>query len=269
MPILLSPALAQSSTCLFVRRVMQPWLLAPLLWMLAALTSTTTLNAQAPTPATLPVRLRLLAFHSHQATEEAFLHDPAAANGANGTQVHIKSYLNHQSEVLTPKSRKLVFTRSANRASLADSNTWLAEVSLPAGVRSAVLLFMPESPDSKIPFRIMVIDDSKESFPQGTFRVTNLSPLPVRIELEKRPWVIQPGKTELISDPPVRHGNLCGMKTFVQEAQGWRRIASGIWPHPGKKRVIQLLYYHPAAKQVQLRAFDDVQPPEAPPQPRP
>lgn len=225
------------------------------------------LSAQSVAPSPTSMRLRFLAFQPGLATDDAFLHDPAAPDANRGIHAPLKSYLNHESVTAALKSHKLVITTSANRASLNNPDQWLAEATLPAGLQSAVILCLPEDPGAKTPFRVLVIDDSKKAFPPGSFRVTNLSPSQVRIELEKRPWEIRPGTTEIIIDPPVRHGNLSGMKTFVLENQNWRCIASGIWPHPGQERVIQLLYYHPIAKQVQLRSFDDVPPSEPVPQP--
>lgn len=216
------------------------------------------LSAQTVAPSPTPMRLRLLAFQPGLATDAAFLHDPAGPEGNRGTHAPLKSYLNHESVTAALKSHKLVITKSVDRASLKNPDQWLAEATLPTGLQSAVILCLPDAPGAKMPFRVLVIDDSTKAFPPGSFRVTNLSPSQARIELEKRPWEIRPGATEMIIDPPVRHGNLSGMKTFVLENQNWRCIATGIWPHPGKERVIQLLYYHPAAKQVQLRAFDDV-----------
>lgn len=235
----------------------------PLPFILLWLASACMLTAQPASPAPLPLHLRLLAFQPGQATDQAFLHDPAAPPTAGGIKAPVKSYLNHEFTPVIATSPKLILTKSADRASLTQTDQWLAEITLPGGLRSAVLVCLPEPAGAKYPYRVLVIDDSKKTFPPGSFRVTNLSPSQVRIELEKRPWVIKPGATEMIIDPPVRHGNLSGMKTFVLEGQNWRRIASGIWPHPGKERVIQLLFYHPVAKQVQLRAFDDIPPRES------
>ena len=223
------------------------------------------LGAQSAEPQGSSVRLRLLAFQPGQATDQVFLHDPAMSGAAEpvmGVQAPMKSYLNHESVAFVAKSRRVVLTKAADPSSLPQPGQLLGEATLPAGLRSAVLLCLPDATDAKTPFRVMVIDDSKKAFPPGSYRVSNLSPSPVRIELEKRPWVIQPGATEMIVDPPVRHGNLSGMRAFVREGDQWRRIASGIWPHPGDERVIQLLYYHPVARQVQLRAFDDIPPRE-------
>jgi hypothetical protein len=55
------------------------------------------------------------------------------------------------------------------------------------------------------------------------------------------------------------------MKAYVLENKDWRRFGSGIWPHPGPGRVIQCLFYHPVARQIQLRAFDDIPPTDPPP----
>jgi hypothetical protein len=234
------------------------------LWFAAA----SLLSAQSAGPPPMPLQLRLVAFQPSQATDEVFLHDPAATEAANGVQLPMKSYLNHEFVSANLKSRKLVLTKTADSSSLKNPDQWIAEATLPEKLRSAVLICLPEARGAKTPFRVLVVDDSKKAFPAGSFHVTNLSPSQVRIELEKRPWVIKPGATELIVDPPVRHGNLSGMKTYVLENQNWRRIASGIWPHPGRERVIQLFYYHPVIKQVQLRAFDDVPPRETDPPPQ-
>ncbi len=232
-----------------------------LLWLASACL----LTAQPATPALIPLQLRLLAFQPGQATEQAFLHDPAAPPTTGGIKAPVKSYLNHEFIPVIAAPPKLILTKSADRASLDQPDQRLAEITLPGGLRSAVVICLPEATGLNHSFRVLVIDDSKKAFPPGSFRVTNLSNSQVRIELEKRPWVIKPGATEMIIDPPVRHGNLSGMKTFVLDGQDWRRIASGIWPHPGKERVIQLLFYHPVTKQVQLRAFDDVPPREPAP----
>ena len=208
----------------------------------------------------IPVNLRLLAFQPTQASDEVFLHDPAAASAGPGLRLPLRSYLNHESVPAVLKNRKLVLTTKPDPASIEDPGQRLAEATLPKGLDSAVLLCLPDAEGAKNPFRLLVIDDSEKSFPAGSFRITNLSPSKVRLELEKRPWVIEPGATELIVDPPVRHGDLCGMKAYALQNRNWHRIASGIWPHPGRERVIQLLYYHPGARKIQLRAFDDVPP---------
>lgn len=205
-----------------------------------------------------PVRLRLLAFQPRYAMEQVFVHDPMAAAEVSGQALPMRSYLNHEATMISLASRKLILTKSAEASSRREQR--LAELELPEKITSAVLIALPNAEGAATPYRLLVVPDTIEDFPAGTFHVINLSRLTVRLELEKKPWVIAPARTVQIKDPPVRHGNQCGMKAYVKEQQNWRRVASGLWPHPGRERVIQLLYENPATHQVQIIAFDDVRP---------
>ena len=206
--------------------------------------------------------IRLLAFQPDQALDEAFAHDPALpeATAAVAVKVPVKSYLNHEFSSVALTGRRIVFTTQPDRASLTRPADLLGEASLPEGVRSAILLCLPTTAGDKARFRLLAIDDSKRAFPAGTFRVSNLSPQPVRIVLEDHAYQFKPGEIQLITDPPVRAGNQSGMKAFSFHDNVWQRIGSGIWPHPGKNRVVQVLFTNPATGQVQLRAYDDVPP---------
>ena len=211
--------------------------------------------------------IRLLAFQPDQAIDEAFAHDPAlpvaTAAAAVAVKLPVKSYLNHEFSTVALTGRRIVFTTQADRASLTRPADLLGETTLPEGVRSAILLCLPAAPGDKARFRLLVIDDSKRAFPAGSFRVSNLSPQPVRIVLEEKTYQFKPGEIQLITDPPVRAGNQSGMQAFTFQDNLWQRIGSGIWPHPGSNRVVQVLFTNPATAQVQLRAYDDV-PPRAP-----
>lgn len=224
------------------------------------------LHAQAKPPANF--ELRLLAFQPGMSTDEVYAHDPAAAEDAPAVQTPLRSYLNHQFATVTLTGRHVVFTKQAARASLKQTDAVLAETTLPEKVRSAILLFLPGKTGGRHPYQILAIDDSKSAFPAGTFRVSNLSPQEVRIELENKKFAFKPWSTGFINDPPVRDGGQSGMKAFALVDGNWRRIGSGIWPHPGNNRVVQVLFLHPATGLVQLRAFDDVPPREPAPQPQ-
>ena len=223
------------------------------------------LAAQQPT---LRVELRLLAFQSDQAADEVYLHDPAAPAATAAVKVAIKSYLNHEFASVALTGRRLVLTTKPDGGSAGRAAELLGETVLPEGMRSAILLFLPAPADSKAHSHILVIDDSKRAFPAGSFRVDNLSPQPVRIVLEEKTYNFKPGEIQLITDPPVRAGKQSGMKAFAFHDNAWQRIGSGIWPHPGKNRVVQVLFENTDTHQVQLRAYDDVPPREPAPAPR-
>jgi len=204
--------------------------------------------------------IRLLAFQPDLATDEAYVHDPDAPAETVAIKVSIKSYLNHEFDTVMLTGNRIVITTKPERASLTRSKEVLGVAIFADGVRSAILLFLPASPNGKSRCQIMVIDDSKRAFPAGSFRVSNLSPQPVRIVLEEKPYDFKPGEVQLITDPPTRAGNQSGMKAFAFHDEIWQRIGSGIWPAPGTNRVVQVLFSNTVKGQVQLRAFDDVPP---------
>ena len=206
------------------------------------------------------VEIRLLAFQTDFATAEAYAQDPDAPAETASIKTPIKTYLNHEFATVAPTARRLVFTTKPDRASLTREGEVLGAVTLPEGLRSTILLFLPPKTGSKASSQIMTIDDSKKAFPAGSFRVSNLSPQPVRIVLEDKTYEFKPGTIEFIKDPPVRAGNQSGMMAYTFHNNDWQRIGSGIWPHPGRGRVVQILFFNPLSDQVQLRAFDDVAP---------
>jgi hypothetical protein len=211
------------------------------------------------------IEIRLLAFQPDKAQEEVFAHDPSGPAGAVAVKTPLRSYLNHEFSTVSLSGRRVIFTTGMEKESLTRNESLLGEVTLPEVVRSAILLFLPAKAGGKFRFQVLPIDDSKRAFPAGTFRVSNLSPQPVRIVLETKNYDFKPGQTDFITDPPVREGNQSGMKAFAFHDNIWQRIGSGIWPHPGENRVVQVLFIHPATGQVQLRAFDDVAPREPAP----
>ncbi|MCP5533982.1 MAG: hypothetical protein H7A48_12495 [Akkermansiaceae bacterium] len=206
------------------------------------------------------VRLRFLAFQSGVAPGEAYLHDPAGPDGITGIKVGVKNYLNHQSDTITLSSRKFALTRSGDRDSLTREGERITEATLPEGVRTAIVLLLPGGPGEKTSCRSLVINDDKKEFPLGSFHISNLSPAPVRLVLEKKKFDFKPGDTQVIKDPPVRENQHSGMEAFALKDEEWRRIASGMWPKPDRGRVLQVLFARPVTGQIQLRAFDDVPP---------
>ncbi len=207
--------------------------------------------------------LRLLAFSSAIQQKEVYAQDPAAPAETPSAVTPIRTYLNHQFTSLQLRSRKIVFTTKPDRASLTREGEVMGEVTLPEGINSAILLLLPGKAGGKTLYQIMPVADSKRLFPAGSFHVTNLSPLPVRIMLEEKKYDFKPGQTVIIEDPPVDAGGQSGMRTFAFKDEKWITISTGIWPHPGNARGLMILFLEPVSGNLQLQSFDDVPPREA------
>lgn len=204
--------------------------------------------------------LRLLAFNPEMQQEGVFIQDPASAPDAPSAKSDIKTYLNHEFAAVPLKGRKLVITTKSDRASLTREGELLGEVTLPEGGNSSILLFLPGKPGSKAKYQIMPIPDSKKAFPAGSFHITNLSPLPLRLLLEKKLFEFKPGQTSLVENPPVRSSGQVGMRASAFKNNEWAEISTGLWPHPGEARVLMIMFQDPTSGNVKLKGFDDISP---------
>ncbi len=188
---------------------------------------------------------------------EVHVHD--AEGTATAGLLQIKTYLNHEFDTLKVKGSKLVFTVKPEPASAKDPAEVLGSCELPAKGSSFIFLFIPEVP-GKPASKVIVVDDSAKVFPPGSVSVLNLTSMPARIELEKKPFEIKAGETLLIEDMPVGPSNSSAMKGLCERDGKWENFASGLWPHPGGKRVLQVLT-EAADKQVEIRGIRDVSAP--------
>ena len=220
--------------------------------------------AQTGTPGR-QVQLRLLAFDNAHIPPEAYAFDPAAPPATPGVEVEVKDYLNHEGVTLQLLGSEVLFAKSGKAEDAKDPALQLAKVNLPRTGNQFMLIFLP---DGKGAYRILPLDDSMKEFPLGSYRVISLSRLPVKLMLEKKSWDLAPGQTSIIEDPPVQENQHSAMQALAQIDGKWERISTGLWPHPGKKRAVQLFFDNPVSKQTELRGFKDVAPPEIAPNPR-
>ena len=106
----------------------------------------------------------------------------------------------------------------------------------------------------------MAVPDAAKVFPAGSFYISNLSPLPVRMQLESKTYEFKPSQATLVENPPVRANGQIGMRAAIQKDGNWSEISSSLWTHPGQARSFMILYYDPEFQSVRLKAFDDIKP---------
>lgn len=203
-----------------------------------------------PASAEREVRIRGLAL---QAGVPAELQAGNAEGKGPAGVVRVKSFLNHEFDTLKLQGNQLKFTASADAGPAAEVGT----CEIPAKAASVILVFMPDGPESKT-CKIVVVEDSAKSFPPGSYKIANLSEVPVKIELEKKEFEFKPGEIRAIVDPPVGANQASGMKGFSQKDGAWQPFVSSLWPHPGGKRVLQLVTVNPATGQLEMRGVRDI-----------
>jgi hypothetical protein len=214
------------------------------------------LGAFAQQPA-LQAKIRVMAFTPDLRFEQAFARDPSTQDAAEAISTPIDTHLEADPFLVSTRSRKIVFTTKPDLGSINRPNELIGEATLPASARSAILIFLPGKPGDKAKSQIMAFDDSKQAFPAGALNIVNISPQAVRLTLEKTNYDFTPGKTILIPEPPLRPGNLTGMRAFVQKGSAWAPLSTGIWAYTKSRRKLAIIYQNQANARIELRTIED------------
>jgi hypothetical protein len=187
--------------------------------------------------------------------DQIHVHDPAGTTTAG--VLRVKTFLNHEFDLLAPKGGPVVITTKAEPASVKTAEDVVAECELPAKAASLILFLSQEAPD-KPHCKATVIDASAKAFPPGSFKVVNLSTLPVTVELEDKKYEFKPGAMVVVKDAPVGERGASAMKAFCERDGKQEQIGSGIWASPGEKRVLQIIQENPETKRVEIVGIRDV-----------
>ena len=202
------------------------------------------------------IRVRALSFIPDFPVE-LHAHDPSGSETAG--LVEIKSFLNHEAGLVKCSNGRVVFTRRSNPVSATRVDEVLGGVDLPLGMKSCILLFLPESKEPEVfRSRVIAIEDSAASFPAGSFLFSNLSKFPVRLELGSEKLEIAAGETKSIADITYGDSQTVGVRVYSQQDDEWTLVAGGVWTNPGSKRVLQIVTLDPASGRVELKGLRDV-----------
>lgn len=219
------------------------------------------------TPGTAPatpeeqpgLKIRGLSFMVDNPPAEIFAHDAAATKPAPGVKFDLKTYLNHEFSTVPAQGNTIVFTKSADPASMKDPASVLARAKMPEHFKKGIFVFLPGTgKPGEMAFQVMVIDDAVRSFPRGSLKVINLSGAQVKIILEKQEYPFKPGETKLIENQPVGDRGASGMTAFYFKDNQWQRFGAGVWPHPGEKRVLEIIFENPKTNQMEVQGIRDI-----------
>lgn len=209
-----------------------------------------------PLSAQQEIKVRAISFQPGFPVE---LHAHETDGSATAGVIEIKSFLNHESNLLKVKGKKLVFTVRSNPVSATDVHQLLGTVEIPANAKSLIFLFLPETLEQgDFHSRVLAIDDSAAAFPGGSFKVVNLASSPLKIELEKQAFEFAPGEVKVIDKPPFGDNQAAGMEAYIKRNDQWTLISSGSWPNPGTRRVLEIVTENLVTKQTELKGVRDV-----------
>lgn len=201
-----------------------------------------------------PYRVRVLTL---QPAVDEVLHVHSADGKATAGVVHPKNFLNDDYETLETKGGELVLTRKAEAASAKVEEDIVGQCELPKQAGSYILMLIKD-PEKESKFKVVVIDASKKAFPPGSFKVINLSSVPVKIELEGKPFEIPAGEMKVIEKAPMGENQAAAMKASFERDGKWQGFSTGNWPQPDQKRVLQVITESGAKKRLEMKGIRDV-----------
>ena len=187
------------------------------------------------------------------------LHAHDASGNSTAGQVEVKSYLNHESNVLKPESDQLVFTQVMRPISASDVNEVVGQLKVPANLKSAILLFIPENTDLNAPkCQVQAVDDSTKEFPAGSFKVTNFTDAEAKIVLDGSEILIPAGESKVILKLKYNEQESIGMAAYSKKGEEWETVTTGSWTNPGTRRVLEVLYKDPKRDKIMLKGVIDM-----------
>ena len=138
---------------------------------------------------------------------------------------------------------------------------------IPANVKAAILLFIPVAqPQSALPWRVFVIDDSDKSFPDGGAYVANFYNKDVRFILGEHKILLHPAKSYGLPRPERRDDfNMAQVAFEFQEEQTWRSVSESLLRFLPGMRYLVIAYVDPASGRPRLFVSTDIKPAFTPP----
>lgn len=164
--------------------------------------------------------------------------------------------------VLFAKDNRLKFLTPKDRKQAATAT-------IPASVKSAILLFIPVAqpqPQSALPWRVFVIDDSDKSYPDGGAYVANFYNKNIRFVIGEHKIMLPPARSHGFARPEQRDNfNMAQVAFEFQEEQTWRSVSESLLRFLPGMRYLVIAYVDPASGRPRLFVSTDIKPAFTPP----
>lgn len=131
----------------------------------------------------------------------------------------------------------------------------VGKFTIPADIREAIVVLIPDKPGSAQPYRSLVLDRG-ERFRAGTYRVINFSPKKIRGAIGRSYVEAASGKTgdlELKGEP----GTVQGVRFEVENEGRWNRLTETRCAVRKDRRWLLCVYQDPATGRVNMRSIPD------------
>jgi hypothetical protein len=131
-------------------------------------------------------------------------------------------------------------------------------VTLPANVRQALVVFMPNARDAALPWRAFAIEDSEKAFPNGGALVINLHNANIRFAIGEYKYMLKPGDSYGMQMPKQRDEFNTATVTFEFSHQDqWIKASESRLRFTEGLRYLMLAYRDPTSQRPRLSTYQD------------
>ncbi len=163
-------------------------------------------------------------------------------------------------ELLTlPVNGSLVLYDKANIDPENPAASMAAGIQLPVGIEQAIIVVLPSPAEKKPAYQLLVINDSKKSFPKGTSLALSLVGVETAIQAGEHKLPIQPGKITKV--PPVKKVNKFHMAQtnfYYQQGEAWIPFTERQLQYIDACRRLFIIHATPGAIQPTITTIVDI-----------
>ncbi len=132
----------------------------------------------------------------------------------------------------------------------------IGKAKLKEGTKSALVVLLPSPPDSKLPYRSLVLEHAHANFPMGVYRLINLSTYPIRGAVGKSIVRAKPGgiaDLKLQGEP----GAVLPVRFEFFKDERWNLLTETRCAVRNDRRWLMCLYEDPRTKRLNIRSIPD------------
>lgn len=129
----------------------------------------------------------------------------------------------------------------------------IAQAKLPRAIKEPVMILVPAT--ESLPYQAIMIDQSLESFPVGSYLLINRSPMEMRGKVGSNEVVVSAESATAIIPSSVDGDLLDVHFEYERPKEGWRTFARTRWVNDKNKRSLLLAYQDPKTKRMKIRGI--------------
>ncbi|WP_035605021.1 hypothetical protein [Haloferula sp. BvORR071] len=170
--------------------------------------------------------------------------------------------------VATLSEEKACFAKGEAMSFLSQADKKPAAVAkVPAGMNAAILVFLPAEKGAEIPWRVLVVEDSAKTLPDGGAFVANLHQQEIRFVVGQSKILLKPGTTHSMARPEGRDEfNMAPVVfQFPQKDNSWATASESMLRFVPGGRYLMFAYVDPPSGRPRIMTCKDSKRPAAAP----